>query len=70
MYKRYCKLSFAVIFLPKGKSDIKAFGFCDIIFVLMAYNMGAYGATKPYESGVISSYATDVLNKFYELNSK
>lgn len=42
----------------------------DIIFVLMAYNMGAYGATKPYESGVISSYATDVLNKFYELNSK
>lgn len=42
----------------------------DIIFVLMAYNMGAYGATKPYESGVVSSYATDVLNKYYELRSK
>ena len=32
--KRYCKLSFAAIFLTYGKSDIKAFGFCDIIFVL------------------------------------
>lgn len=42
----------------------------DIIFVLMAYNMGPYGALKPYESGTVSNYATEVLNKFYELNSK
>jgi len=26
---------FAAIFLPCGKSDIKAVGFCDIIFVLI-----------------------------------
>ena len=42
----------------------------DIIFVLMAYNMGPCGATKQYESGTVSNYATEVLNKFYELNSK
>lgn len=39
----------------------------DIRFVLMAYNMGVSGATKSYEAGDISSYATNVMTKFYEL---
>jgi hypothetical protein len=39
----------------------------DIRFVLMAYNMGVAGATKSYESGNITSYANNVMTKFYEL---
>lgn len=41
----------------------------DIRFVLMAYNMGTSGAIKSYESGNITSYAKNVMTKFYELES-
>lgn len=34
-------------------------------FVLMAYNMGEYGARSYFESGYISSYAKKVLNTYY-----
>ena len=39
----------------------------DISYVLMAYNMGATGAKKPYESGNISTYAKKVLEKTRKL---
>lgn len=39
----------------------------DIYFVLMAYNMGQRGATKPYESGHISDYAKKVMARAKEL---
>ena len=39
----------------------------DISYVLMAYNMGATGAKKPYEAGHISDYARKVLEKKREL---
>lgn len=42
----------------------------DIRFVLMAYNMGQSGAVKPYKSGKISTYATTVLEKMEEFQSK
>ena len=52
--KRYCKLSFAAIFLPKGKSDIKAFGFCDIIFVLFHTAKAVYRTFYAYRIEDIS----------------
>ena len=42
----------------------------DISYVLMAYNMGATGAKKKYESGYISDYAKKVLAKKKELESR
>ena len=36
--------TFAAIFLPYGKSDIKAGGFCDIIFVLFHTVQAVYRA--------------------------
>ena len=41
----------------------------DISYVLMAYNMGATGAKKHYESGKISTYAIKVLEKQKELEN-
>lgn len=42
----------------------------DISYVLMAYNMGATGAKKPYEAGRISTYAKNVLAKQKELEKE
>ena len=39
----------------------------DIYFVLMAYNMGTYGATKHYENDTISNYAYKVMDKYEKL---
>ena len=39
----------------------------DINFVLMAYNMGADGAAIQHESGRVTRYAIDVMNKYNEL---
>ena len=38
---------FAVVFLPKGKSDIKAYGFCDIIFAIKL-GVAEYHTALPY----------------------
>lgn len=35
----------------------------DMRYVLMAYNMGSYNATKIYETGRISQYAIDILER-------
>ena len=35
----------------------------DMRYVLMAYNMGSYNATKKYEMGQISQYAIDILER-------
>lgn len=42
----------------------------DVRFMIMAYNMGVAGATKPYEVGNISDYTIKVMNKFQELKKK
>ncbi len=55
MYKRYCKLPFATLFLPKGKSDIKALSFCDIIFVLSTNIIEAtFLRSAPPQGGLFS----------------
>lgn len=64
IYDSYSNILLCADFLSELKKN--KYG-DDIYFVLMAYNMGTYGATKHYENGTISNYAYKVMDKYENL---